>query len=146
MSLRRYAWRRRCESHRGARLGATSELGWDRPRAVSRPVMLPSIVEEHRSDQRCPAGLMAGADAGAVISVEVFMKRNVIPPMRIGLKVVVVAPNGASTAAGRVAQEDVRQPTRQVRGNFAQVAPPSGAGRAFHLQGVSVVEVVIVQC
>src|SRR5262249_36274961 len=108
--------------------------------------MPPSIVEEERGDQRCPAGLMAGADAGAVVPVEVFMKGNAIPPMRIGLKVVVVAPHGAAAPAGGGAQEEVCEGGCQVRGGLAEIAQPSGAGRAFHLQGVSVVEVVIVQC
>src|SRR5262249_18849497 len=108
--------------------------------------MPPSMVEEERGDQRCPAGLMAGADARAVVPVEVFMERNVIPPVRVGLKVVVVAPGGAAAPAGGVAQEDVRQSPCQVRGYLAQIAQPAGAGRAFHLQDVSVVELVIVQC
>src|SRR5262249_26518821 len=69
------------------------------PQLVSSTVMLPSIVEEQRGDQRSPAGLMACADAGAVVSVEVFMKRNVIPPVRVALEIVVVAPDGAASAA-----------------------------------------------
>src|SRR5262249_44834797 len=60
-------------------------------------------------------------------------------------KVVVVAPDGAAAPAVGVAQEDVCQPPCQVRGDLAQVAQPAGAGRAFHLQGVPVIEVVILQ-
>src|SRR5262245_42014548 len=105
--------------------------------------MLPSIVEEQRGDQRCPAGLMAGTEAGAVVTVEIFMKGNVIPPVRVALEIVVVAPDGAAPAAGGVAQEDVREPPRQVRGDLAQVAPPAGTGRAFHLQVVPVKEMVL---
>src|SRR5262245_34425583 len=77
----------------------------------SSTVRLPSIVEEQRGDQRRPAGLMTGTDAGAVVSVEVFIKRNVIPPVRVALEIVVVAPDCTAPAPSRVAQEDVRQPS-----------------------------------
>src|SRR6516162_6183366 len=93
---------------------------------VSSTVMLPSIFEEQRGDERCPAGLMAGTDAGAVVSVEVLIKRNVIPPVRVALEIVVVAPDGAASAAGRVAQEDVLQPSRQVCGDLGQISSPPG--------------------
>src|SRR6516162_8233984 len=110
---------------------------------VSSTVMLPSIFEEQRGDERCPAGLMAGTDAGAVVSVEVLIKRNVIPPVRVALEIVVVAPDGTAPAARGIAQENVRQPPRQVRGDLAQIAPPPGTGRAFHLQVVPVIEMVL---
>src|SRR6516225_5910897 len=108
--------------------------------------MLPTIVEEQRGDQRCPAGLMAGTDARAVVSVEVLIKRNVIPPVRVALEIVVVAPDGTAPAARGVAQENVRQPPRQIRGDFAQIAPPPGSGRAFDLQVVAVIEMVFAKC
>src|SRR5262245_39776228 len=77
--------------------------------------------------------------------MEILMKRNAVAPVRIALKIVVVAPDGAAPAARRVAQEDVRQSSRQVRGDLAEVVPPAGTGRAFHLQVVPVIEVVLVK-
>ena len=37
-------------------------------------------------DQGGPSGLVAGAQARAVVAVEVFIKRNVVAPVGIGLK------------------------------------------------------------
>src|SRR5262245_40212 len=87
-------------------------IGWEWPRIVSRAFMAPSILEEQRGDQRRPARLVAGADTGAVVPMEILMKRNVIPPVRVALIIVVVAPDGASPAVGRVAQEDLCQSPR----------------------------------
>jgi len=43
-------------------------------------------LANHFCDQCCPAGLMAGPDAGAVVAVEVFVKENMVAPMRIVLE------------------------------------------------------------
>src|SRR4051812_48451064 len=50
---------------------------------------------EQVRDGRCPACLMAGADAGAVIAVEVFVEQKMIMPMGITLHHLGAAKNGS---------------------------------------------------
>src|SRR5215468_2727300 len=75
-------------------------MGWERPGLVSLAFMIPSILEEQRGNQGRPARLVAGPNARAVVPMEILKKRNAIPPVWVGLKVVVIAPDGASPTAG----------------------------------------------
>src|SRR5215510_8737915 len=54
------------------------------------PILLPIFIEQG-NNERGPTGLVACADAGPRVSVEVLRKENVVAPMRIGLKVLIVA-------------------------------------------------------
>ena len=61
---------------------------------------------------------MAGSDTGAVVAMEIFIEENCIPP-----KWIVLEFPGASidwTPAGAVTKENVRQSSRNLRGNFIQ--------------------------
>ena len=49
----------------------------------------------HLAIERSQAGLMARAEPGAVIAMEVFIKENVVAPVRIGLKFLRAAEKGA---------------------------------------------------
>ena len=53
-------------------------------RKVSR-IELAEYVDQSRHDPG-PPGLMAGADAGAVVAMEVFVEQQVVPPVRIALE------------------------------------------------------------
>src|SRR5512135_963866 len=55
-----------------------------------------------------PAGLMAGAEPGSVVAVEVFVEEDVIAPVRIALKFLRAAVDGSPALL--VAQEDPAQP------------------------------------
>jgi hypothetical protein len=63
-------------------------------------------------DNACPSRLVAGAEAGPVIAVEVFVKQQAIAPMRIFLKLSGSSIDGA--AAIFVSQEDVSQSARDL--------------------------------
>src|SRR5258708_2558897 len=41
---------------------------------------------DQEADHTGPAGLMAGADSGTVVAVEIFVKQNIVPPVRVGLE------------------------------------------------------------
>ena len=62
-------------------------------------------------DQSGPAGLMRCATATAIVTMEVFMKQDVVLEMRIGLKFFVAAENRASAVG--TAQKDLEQPAAQ---------------------------------
>ena len=45
-----------------------------------------SALLQQLGDQAGPAGLMAGAEPGAVVAVEVFVEQDQVAPVRIGLE------------------------------------------------------------
>ena len=51
--------------------------------------------------KRGPTGLVAGADAGAVVAVEVFVERHEIAPMRVVLKFLRAAENRPAARSHR---------------------------------------------
>ena len=57
-----------------------------------------------RGDQSGPPRLVAGAEAGAVVAVEVLMERNVVTPVRILLELFRAAEH--RTLTGVIAQEN----------------------------------------
>ena len=56
-------------------------LNGRKDRLCSVPVLLNQFCH-----QRGPAGLVAGADAGAVVAVEIFVEGDQISEVRVGLK------------------------------------------------------------
>src|SRR4051812_2290210 len=70
-----------------------------------------------RDDSR-PSGLMAGAEPGAVVAVEVFVKQQQVAPVRVLLELCRRAVD--RPAAIRVPREDAGQPSRNLLGNLIQ--------------------------
>src|SRR5437763_1315555 len=95
------------------------------------------------SDNAGPAGLMAGAEAGPVVAVEVFVKEDEVAP--VGILLEFPGPAVDWSSAVRAFEEDVREPARDFLGNLVQVHVPAGAGRAFDGEVVAVVGVVLQQ-
>src|SRR6185503_5148692 len=56
-----------------------------------------------------PACLMAGTKSGTGVPVEILMKRHVVAPVRVVLKVLVVAEHGPPATVSVVAHEDALQ-------------------------------------
>src|SRR3954466_8020046 len=96
-------------------------------------------VHEPRDDSG-PAGLVAGAQPGAVVAVEVLVEQHVVAPVRIVLEGFRCAVNGA--AAVLVLQEDAGDAGGELLGHLVQVHLPARAGRAFDDEVVAVVGVV----
>ena len=67
---------------------------------------------EQLGDQRGPTRLVRCADAAAGVAVKIFVERNAILVVWIGLHCGLVAQHGAF--ATRVLQEDARQSVRQL--------------------------------
>src|SRR5262249_1447042 len=110
------------------RAGSVAEDRRGRGRAEDR---------EHLGDQPRPAGLVAGADAGAVVAVEVLGEEQVIAPVGIGLELVRVTEHGP--AAVRSAQEEAGEAPGDLPRHLEERERPARAGRAFHGEGVAVV-------
>ena len=80
---------------------------------------------------------MAGADSLAGVAVEVFVKGDVVAPVRIGLEFFKVAEDGASSVGA--AQEDAREAAGEFRRNFPEVHHLARARWAFYFEVVAVV-------
>ena len=84
---------------------------------------------DHVGDQAGPAGLVRGAEPGAVVAVEVLAEDQVVPPGRV-----VLQPLGAAEAgppAVRAAGEDRDQPVLQVGGDLVERQLLPGPGRVL---------------
>ena len=76
-------------------------------------------LADELGDERGPAGLVAGSESGTVVPVKIFVERRVVFPVGVGLEIGVVAEDRASAGFG-VAEEDPREPMRDLVGGVAQ--------------------------
>ena len=104
--------------------------------AVDRAEQLHQARDEPR-----PAGLVAGAEARAVVAVEVFVEQDVVAPVRVVLELGDPAIDRPAPLV--VAQEDARKPRRELLRHLEQVHHAARTGRAFDLECVAVVEVIL---
>ena len=79
---------------------------------------------------------MARADAGPVVAMEIFVEHHEIAPVRIVLELRRVrrTPDAGRSAS---AQEDMRQPPRDLGRHFATGRLSARSGRALHLEVVA---------
>src|SRR6266478_5246313 len=115
------------------------------PQAVFEELFRRDRHEEvHRAgDHSGPSGLMAGAEAGAVVPVEVFVKLETIAPVRIILELPRAAVHGP--VAVFVAQEYAREAARDFFGDLIERHPPARPGGALDRKIVSKVSIVLQQ-
>src|ERR1700740_2373926 len=104
--------------------------------------LFPPLLDEFRH-QAAPPRLMARTDPRTIIAVEVFVEENQVAPMWIALKRLCFAPHRA--AARTIAQKNVRQPPRNLRGHLPEIGLPARVRRAGHLEVLSVVVVELLQ-
>jgi len=81
--------------------------------------------------------LMAGADAGAVVTMKVFIEQQIVPPVGIALKLFGAAENRPPPVF--VAQENADQAISDFVRYFEQVHQDSRAGRALDFEVVAVI-------
>ena len=90
-----------------------------------------------RRDRARPSGLVAGAEARAVVAVEVLVEEEVVAPVRVLLERLRAAVDRPSP--GLVLEEDPREAIGDLLGDLEEIHHPAGARRAFHLEAVAVV-------
>src|SRR5918995_3958106 len=83
-------------------------------------------------DRAGPAGLVRGADAAAVVAVEVFVEQHVVPEVRIVLQFRMRAERRAPAVL--VAQENATETTRERLGDLLDRDEVAGPGRALDLE------------
>src|SRR5690348_2704901 len=86
-----------------------------------------------------PTGLVRGAAAAAIVAMKVFMEKNVVLEMRIGLKFFVAAEHWAPAVGA--ALEELEQAAAQLIGNLIEGQHDARAGRAFDLESFAVEQV-----
>ena len=79
----------------------------------------PAAPQDQVGDDPRPAGLVRGAEAGAVVAVEVLVEEDVVLPLRIGLEP--LDPAEARPPAVGADEEDRDQPVAQVGGDLVEV-------------------------
>src|SRR3974390_2085211 len=99
-------------------------------------------VHDARDDSG-PAGLMARAEAGAIVAVEILIEEEVVAPVRILLELPGSAVNGAPSIV--VLEEDASQPARNFLGHLVKSHATPGAGRTLDREFVAIVDVVLHQ-
>src|SRR5262249_28453608 len=77
----------------------------------------PPLINQ-RSDQRAPPSLMRSSDAGAVITVKVFVEQNIVAPVWVFLKLLGSAID--RTASFFISGEDANQPVGYLPRNLSQ--------------------------
>jgi SAM-dependent methyltransferase len=76
-------------------------------------------VGEEQRDEACPSGLVAGAEAGAVVAVEVFVELEQLAPVGIGLESFDPSEHGPVSVLA--AGEDRGQAPADLAGDLAEV-------------------------
>jgi hypothetical protein len=82
-------------------------------------VKLFSALFDQFSDEAGPARLVARADAGAVVAMEIFVEKEQVPPVRIFLENFRAA--GDRTAAILSTHENVNETARDLSSDFPKI-------------------------
>src|SRR5918994_7629497 len=86
---------------------------------------------------------MAGADARAVIAVEILVERNQVAPVRIALKLLGAAEDRPPPVL--IARKNSCQPLRNLACDLPEIGCLTGAGRAFYLVAIAEKEMEFLQ-
>src|SRR5687768_15950899 len=95
-----------------------------------RSALAPARLLDELGHEAGPPGLVAGAEAGAVVAVEVLVEQDEVAPVRILLEGPAAAVHG--TRAVGAAQEDPGEALGQLGRHVPEVQHAAGAGRALH--------------
>lgn len=103
-----------------------------------RPLCIEEAVKlDEFGNEPGPAGLVTGAQPGAIVTMEVFIEEDVIAPEGILLELFRAAMGGSS--ASFVTQENPREPVRDLFTHLEEVHEFPGPRGAFDLKVVAVV-------
>src|SRR5262249_15126204 len=98
---------------------------------------------DQRRHQPSPSGLMAGADAGTIVAMEIFVEQQVIPPVRIVLEFLGAAEYWPQPIL--FAQKDPLQPIGDRASDLEQVHDVARASRTFDPEFVAIVQIILHQ-
>src|SRR5262249_28478315 len=107
------------------------------------PLFGPTALLNELRHQRGPTALVAGAEPGAVVAVEIFIEQYIIAPVWVRLKALSAAVDGPAPVV--VLQKDADEPARQVGGHLVKVHELARAARALHPVIGAVIVMVLLQ-
>lgn len=85
---------------------------------------VPAPFEDEHRDEGGPAGLVAGAETGAVVAREVLVERQVLRPVDVVLQPLDAAEAGSSSGGASKGQLD--EPVGELVGHLTEVVPIVG--------------------
>ena len=91
-----------------------------------------------------PASLVAGADAGAVVAVEILVEQDQVAPMRVDVERLGAAIERAPSVGP--APEDGEDSAGNLLSDLEQREQLAGTGRAFDLEALAIVAVQVEEC
>ena len=89
------------------------------------------------NDKTTPAGLVAGANAGPIVTMEVLMKQQIILPVGIALEGLLAAKNWPLTFS--IACKNGDEPVRKMLSDLVKIRHLAAAGWEFNLEIFSVI-------
>src|SRR5215510_893972 len=99
-------------------------------------------LDAHGHESR-PAGLVAGPQSGAVVTMKVLVEEEVVVPMGVGLELPGPPVDGPATAF--ITQKDTREPRCDLPGYLEEGQHLPRPGGAFHPKRVAVIEIELQQ-
>src|SRR5262245_34500253 len=94
-------------------------------------------------DSASPSSLVTCAQPCAIVTVKIFVKEDVIVPMRIGLELLGSAIDW--TPAIRIFKKDIRKPSADLLSHLVERHQAPRPRRALDLKGVAEVGVILEQ-
>ena len=89
------------------------------------------------NDQTTPAGLVAGANAGAIVTMEVLIKHEIILPVGIALEGLLTSKDWS--LAFSIACKNGDEPVRDMLSDLVKIRHLAAAGGEFNLEVFSVI-------
>ena len=111
-------------------------MGYKYLAATQRSYSLAALLQQFRY-QASPSSLMTGAHPSSIVAMKVFMERNKIAPIRIGLKLFDSAED--RTPLIRISQEDVREALGYFTSHFPQRHHLPRSSGTFNFEIVAVI-------
>src|SRR5580700_4124026 len=104
--------------------------------------LFPALLDQF-GNQAGPAGLVTRAEAGAIVSMEVFIEEQQVPPVRIALEKFGAAGNGA--AAVFATNENMNEAARNFGSHFPKIGFAPCTSREFDFEVFTIIVVVFLQ-
>src|SRR5580692_1919461 len=120
----------------------TCSSSWTAGRKMTPGILFPALLDQF-CDEACPAGLVARADARAVVAVKILVEEEQILPVRIALEKFGAA--GDRAAAVLAAHENMNEAAGNLGGDFPEVRFTARARREFDFEVLTVIVMVFLQ-
>ena len=112
---------------------------------IKKELYLSTALLYEFGHQGCPAGLVAGPQTGPSVPIKIFIKKNMITPVRILLYISVAAIHRPASAPGVVLKKDPYQAPAQVPGNLVECCSIVRIARKLNLKFFTIIVMIFLQ-